>query len=79
MKKPAHISVFSRRESLLLGLLSSTLLFSFSFSYGAVNQSKVDSIMKIITDGGLKFSDIPASGKTKSDKTAYYEKVDAGL
>jgi hypothetical protein len=47
MRSPA----LSRREKLLLGLLTSTLIFSASFSYGAVNQSKVDSIMKMINDG----------------------------
>ena len=72
-------SVFSRREKLLLGLLSLTLLGSFSLSYGAVSQSKVDSIMAIIVNGGSKFSDTIVSPATKSEKTLYYEKVDAGL
>jgi hypothetical protein len=54
-------SSLSRREKLLLGLLTSTLIFSASFSYGAVNQSKVDSIMKMINDGAMKFSDIPTA------------------
>lgn len=72
-------SLFSPREKLLLGLLGSALFFSFSFSYAVVSQSKVDSIMKMITDGGAKFSDIAVSGQTKSERTQYYEKVDAGL
>ena len=51
-----HISLMkpnllSRREKLLLGLLTSTLIFSASFSYAAVNTNKVDAIMKMITDG----------------------------
>lgn len=72
-------SFFSRREKLLLALLTSTLIFSASFSYGAVNQTKVDAIMKMINEGAMKFSDIPVTGQTKSERTAYYEKVDAGL
>ncbi len=44
-------ALLSRREKLLLTLLSSTLLFSFSFSYGAVNSNKVDAIMEMITKG----------------------------
>ena len=47
MKSPT----LSRREKLLLGLLTSTLIFSASFSYAAVNSNKVDAIMKMITDG----------------------------
>ncbi len=56
-------SLLSRREKLLLGLLCSSMVFSlsFSFSYGAVNQTKVDSIMKMISDAGAKFSDVIAS------------------
>ena len=74
-------SLFSHREKLLLGLLCSSMVFSlsFSFSYGAVNQTKVDSIMKMISDAGAKFSDVIASWQTKSERTLYYEKVDAGL
>ena len=74
-----NLSPLSRREKLLLTLLSSVLLFSFSFSYGAVSQSKVDSIMAIIVSGGSRFSDTIVSPATKSEKTLYYEKVDAGL
>jgi hypothetical protein len=72
-------SSLSRREKLLLTLLTSTLVFSASFSYGAVNQNKVDAIMKMITDGWAKFSEIPVSGQSKSERTQYFEKVDAGL
>ena len=56
-------SLLSTREKLLLGLLCSSMVFSlsFSFSYGAVNQTKVDSIMKMISDAGAKFSDVIAS------------------
>jgi (2Fe-2S) ferredoxin len=74
-------SLLSTREKLLLGLLCSSMVFSlsFSFSYGAVNQTKVDSIMKMITDGGNKFSDTISAGSNKSERTLYYEKVDAGL
>jgi hypothetical protein len=62
-------ALFSRREKFLLTLLGSTLLFSFSFSYGAVNQAKVDAIMKMIDDGAKKF--------TGTDQTTYYQKVES--
>lgn len=62
----------SRREKLLLGLLSSALLFSFSFSYGAVDQSRADSIMLTITKAGNTF---PA----QEDRDAYYKQVYKGL
>jgi hypothetical protein len=35
--------------------------------------------MKMITDGGNKFSDTISAGSNKSERTLYYEKVDAGL
>ncbi len=56
-------SLLSTREKLLLGLLCSSMVFSlsFSFSYGAVNQSKVNSIMDMVTAAASKFSDVIAS------------------
>ena len=65
-------SSLSRREKLLLGLLTSTLVFSASFSYGAVNQSKVDSIMQTITNAGNAFS-------SQTDRDTYYQRVYSGL
>jgi len=65
-------SSLSRREKLLLGLLSSTLIFSASFSYGAVNQAKVDSIMQTITSAANNFS-------SQADRDTYYQRVYTGL
>ncbi len=65
-------NLLSRREKLLLGLLTSTLVFSASFSYGAVNQSKVDSIMQTITNAGNAFS-------SQTDRDTYYQRVYSGL
>lgn len=65
-------SSLSRREKLLLGLLSSTLIFSASFSYGAVNSSKVDAIMQTITNAGNAFT-------TQTDRDTYYQRVYTGL
>lgn len=72
MKAISFVSAFSRREKLLLTLLSSTLLFSFSFSYGAMNQSKLDAIMKTITDAGDRFP-------SQTDRDTYYRRVYTGL
>ena len=65
-------SSLSRREKLLLGLLTSTLIFSASFSYGAVNQSKVDSIMQTINNAASNFS-------SQADRDTYYNRVYTGL
>ena len=65
-------SSLSRREKLLLGLLGSAMLFSFSFSYGAVNQAKVDSIMQTITSAANNFS-------SQADRDTYYQRVYTGL
>ena len=65
-------SLLSRREKLLLGLLTSTLIFSASFPYGAVNQAKVDSIMQTINSAANNFS-------TQADKDTYYRRVYTGL
>ena len=62
----------SRREKLLLWLLTSTLIFSASFSYGAVNQSKVDSIMQTINNAASNFS-------SQADRDTYYNRVYTGL
>ena len=75
-----HPSSLSSREKILLGLLSSLILIiSVSGAYATVLQSKVDSIMAIIVNGGSRLSDTIVSPATKSEKTLYYEKVDAGL
>ena len=72
MKALTKSVVFSRREKLLLGLLGSAMLFSFSFSYGAVNQAKVDSIMQTINTAANNFS-------SQSDRDTYYQRVYTGL
>jgi hypothetical protein len=72
MKALTRSVIFSRREKLLLGLLGSAMLFSFSFSYGAVNQAKVDSIMQTINTAANNFS-------SQSDRDAYYQRVYTGL
>ncbi len=72
MKALTKSVVFSRREKLLLGLLGSAMLFSFSFSYGAVNQAKVDSIMQTINTAANNFS-------SQTDRDTYYQRVYTGL
>ena len=69
----------SRREKLLLWLLTSTLIFSASFSYGAVDQSRVSSIMSTITTKASLFSDVIPPSKSQSPRAEYYTQVYTGL
>lgn len=69
---PMKPSLLSAREKLLLGLLTATMLFSASLSYGAVDQSRVDSIMQTINNAANNFT-------TQADRDTYYQRVYSGL